>query len=301
MHRAETNRGQEASSKRGRGVCVAGAGTLAAVVFLGLLAWAVLPPAVGQLDSLQHIVAMGGSAKAVVPVPIGPRTRNFLIDRDTWGNWRYATPLAVLFLPIRSVTLWPQCDEHNIGALRGFRSLQSLTIFRSLFSRKEMKIIGSIRSLRVLVLRGKVAGGGISYLEGCRSLRQLTLIDMKVDDRDVADLTALAHIHRLGLPFTGIGNGIFAVLARFPRLTQLSLAGDNITDSGLRQLCQLSDIRRLDISRTAATDSGLMELKRMPHLSTLFLAGTRCTGTGIKKLMRARPTLRVDASTFSSF
>lgn len=108
----------------------------------------------------------------------------------------------------------------------------------------------------------------------------------KVNDADMARLTALSGLKHLYLHGTGITDAGLAKLARVQTLGELHLHGTQVTDAGLKHLSGLKHLFLLYLYKTRITDAGLNHLTGLPNLRYLSLNQTQVTDAGLVTLSK---------------
>jgi hypothetical protein len=175
----------------------------------------------------------------------------------------------------------------------------------------ELLKLDDVRSLQLL--RGKYTADCLDTISQLKSLQDLNLKDLAVDDSGLAKLSGLRALRMLGLRLAGsltdeglaqlkkmpLGtlrlSGVtdritekgYQELASLPELGSLSLDGDSITDESLRRLSESKTLTELTLSGKGFSDDGLKSLAAMEHLQRLTLTDERITAEGIRHLSRA--------------
>lgn len=108
-----------------------------------------------------------------------------------------------------------------------------------------------------------------------------------VTDKDIEQLTELAHLARLYLDGTNISDAALTHLPGIRSLIHLALGKTSITDAGLTEISRCKNLRQLSLYATKVSDRGVDVLAKMRQLEKLNLARTKIGQQGLAKLRRA--------------
>lgn len=126
--------------------------------------------------------------------------------------------------------------------------------------------IGTFAQLQWLDLTfTPITSAGVASLQGCQSLRDLSVASTHIDD------TALATIGKL------------------TTLEELDLSGTAISDQGLQQLASLSQLKVLRLAVTQISDAGLLQLAKLKNLEMIDARQTKVTPEGVQQLKQSLP------------
>jgi Leucine-rich repeat (LRR) protein len=205
-----------------------------------------------------------------------------LMRADDWEN-------LTAFPTIRTVSLW---DVDSVADalvhLRRLPNLRSVLLSRSPVSQDDVRQLatfgalthlsidspglgdghlvelGSIKNLEWLRITSKSATNstvGVEAITGLTNLRDLGLVNVNVDDRDMKLLTRLAELEQLDLTDTSVG------------------------DEGLESILALPKLRRLYLHRTRISLDGAARVMATPSITH-----AAWLGTGITPETYSRPT-----------
>src|SRR5262249_44844721 len=145
-----------------------------------------------------------------------------------------------------------------------------------------------------------------SRTQGCRNLRQHSLVSVPIADPSGRNVMALQR----GTVAVGVLLGLLALAvpgradkaavvkmveklggrvdvdAKLPGkpVVGVVLSNTAVTDAGLKELKELKNLVFLSLSDTGVTDAGLKELKELKSLEALVLNDTLVTDAGLKEL-----------------
>jgi hypothetical protein len=92
-------------------------------------------------------------------------------------------------------------------------------------------------------------------------LRELILVDCKIEGPGLAHLGALRSLERLHLRRTQVDDESLAHLSALAALRMLDLHGTRVTDAGVDRLARLKSLETLDLTDTAVTAEGIAKLR----------------------------------------
>jgi hypothetical protein len=149
--------------------------------------------------------------------------------------------------------------------------------------------LGSLESLSIY--EGRIVGSGVGALAGAQALTTLSLIDMPLEDEELArgitELSAIS-LNGLGIIRCPITDASLPSIARLKSVTSLVLTGTNISDGGLRTLSTLPHLETLQLWHTGIGDAGVAQLIRFPSLKVVALGRTKVTCAGCARLRDAK-------------
>lgn len=105
----------------------------------------------------------------------------------------------------------------------------------------------------------------------------------------LVELPTFADVSYLGIGSCGVDDGMFAHLAKLPKLTNLD-AGPlpNVTGKGIGALQACSHLAHLTLIATPLTAEGLEEVQQLPALQYLNISESRCTEQHITALAKLK-------------
>ena len=102
---------------------------------------------------------------------------------------------------------------------------------------------------------------------------------------DRVDSVSLSPIYKLGgsgpIHVPNFSDSDIAVVTRLPGLRRLGLSNTDITDDALVHVGQVESLEELILHGTNITDRGVAHLSRLTHLTTLWLHGTDITNSSM--------------------
>jgi len=153
-------------------------------------------------------------------------------------------------------------DFPLIGQLR---DLETLDLYGVEMDAEDMRHLGGLTNLRVLVLsRTRTSGSCLVHLGGMQKLESLAVRLNSVGDDDLRHLRGLTALRHLDLSCTRIGDAGLKHIAAMRQIETLRLGDTDITDKGLRQLENLKNLRGLTLNETGVSKAGLEYLAGFP-------------------------------------
>ena len=187
----------------------------------------------------------------------------------------------------------------KLDFLREHKKLLSLNLSAAVIGLEYWPLLGSLKQLRVLDLRGQVSDGQISQLNNLKELDRLTM-EFTPTGTGFAGMKESKKLRFLLLGDNGsdvTDAGLNAIVTTFPALEECRLAGwDNptdITNEGLKALFPLKSLSVLGIPAKAVDDAAIDHLVRLRSLKTLDLRGSNISDAGVEKLRKALPGCKV--------
>jgi len=172
-------------------------------------------------------------------------------------------------------------------ATRLQRDLKS-GLFRdgSFFFRSVEKNLTPEQFVRYEPLRAvfRVGGSVQTHERGAGVVLEVVLSGTAIADDDLAALSKLPNLQRLGLDNTQVTDAGLAHLSQSPSLVWLWLGKTRVTDAGLTHLQGLTTLQGLLLGDTQVTDAGLAHLTGLTNLQQLWLSGTPITDAGLAHL-----------------
>lgn len=136
-------------------------------------------------------------------------------------------------------------------------------------------------------------------LEDLKTITELNLRDLKVNDSDlkhIKGLTSLTKLHLSDTQVTDVGLKELSLLTSLEELNLHRLSG--ITDVGLKELSRLKSLKKLGFLSKKITDVGVKELLSLPLLADLDLWRVKITDAGLKDLSQMKSLTRLTLSGF---
>ncbi len=169
-------------------------------------------------------------------------------------------------------------STEDLEELKKLQKLESILCTGSNISDGELKVIGEIKGLKNLDLRGcKVSNKGLAHLVNLSELKALRLSGSSgvttVDDDGMQYIGKLTNLKALLLDFLWISGEGLAQLKELSTLEELYLASTLVGDEDLQQLALFPNLKKLRISKLAnVTGAGLAHVKQLEHLIDLDLS-----------------------------
>lgn len=116
----------------------------------------------------------------------------------------------------------------------------------------------------------------IHYLDGTGRIESPTF-----GDSDMAVVTRLPGLRRLGLSNTDITDDALVYVGHVESLEELTLHGTNITDTGVAHLSQLTSLRTLWLHGTSITNASMTIVADLPNVSWLTISNTSVDDEGL--------------------
>lgn len=120
----------------------------------------------------------------------------------------------------------------------------------------------------------------LACLEGCSSLRTLSLQNCAITNAGLVHLRGLTGLEDLSLAYTPVSDEGLAHLAELTSLRRLSLAATQCTGSGFEHLRSLRHLNNVNFHYTPLDDAGLKEVAATGVSGRLWFAHTRFTDEG---------------------
>jgi hypothetical protein len=115
------------------------------------------------------------------------------------------------------------------------------------------------------------------------------VMELPVDDEDLAQLEGLEQLEVLKLQQGKITDAGLKTLAKLPRLRQLVLRSSPITDEGAALLAGFPTLRIVNLPQSEIGDAGLEMLASLPELELLRLGAKKpLSASALESLTRAR-------------
>ncbi|MBZ0189540.1 MAG: hypothetical protein K8F91_25055, partial [Candidatus Obscuribacterales bacterium] len=194
--------------------------------------------------------------------------------------------------------------------------LRGLKLDCCILGEATLRAIGRIRTLEFLELNEckGLSGGGLSYVQSCRRLKDLELADTDSGDNCVADIARLTNLQTVNLSlckrFHGRNIDGLRVLGRLEtlrlsksgfqpdqigklvsleHLKKLELARLSLDDDDIKKISGTS-VRKIDLSNNRLTDRALWSLDGMSSLEDLNIEGNPgITETGARRFLKRHP------------
>ena len=199
------------------------------------------------------------------------------------------------------ITVWrrPQRTEEvdailEIEKLGGTVSLDDegrtiISLTGKNFGDEHLRLLKEFKKLHELLLvDSRVTDAGLKEVTRVASLARLNLKQTAIGDAGLQEIARLENLEILVLISTKVTDAGLANLIGLKRLRQLLLGQTNITDKGIREIVQLKDLVYLGLMGTKVSDAGVKELSELGHLTTLFLGGPDITDASVKQLVKLK-------------
>jgi hypothetical protein len=132
----------------------------------------------------------------------------------------------------------------------------------------------------------------LACLEGCSSLRKLSLQNCAITNAGLVHLRGLTGLEELSLAFTPVSDEGLVHLAGMTSLRKLGLTATKCTGSGFKHLRSIRGLSDVNFHYTPLDDAGLKEIVATGVSGRLWIAHTRFTDAGAAHLT-ALKALRV--------
>jgi len=144
----------------------------------------------------------------------------------------------------------------------------------------------------------KITGKGLRQLQALNALVTLRITAGKINDDDVAPLSAVATLKYLQLKNVAVGEHQFTAWRAMPNLIELSIEDCRVDDEGIKRLTRVGfdNVVRLSIAgNSSITDDGFESLAfGFPSLKYLSIRGTGVSKQTAKRLQRLLPNVVVE-------
>lgn len=120
----------------------------------------------------------------------------------------------------------------------------------------------------------------LACLEGCSSLKKLSLQNCAITNDGLVHLQRLTGLEELSLAFTPVSDAGLKHLAGLTSLRRLSLAATQCTGAGFRQLRGIRSLNNVNFHFTPMDDDGLKEIVATGVSDRLWFVHTRFTDAG---------------------
>jgi hypothetical protein len=149
----------------------------------------------------------------------------------------------------------------------------------------DLEPLRHLPELKELVLHcPRVTDRGLGHLQGL-PLQSLCLFRMRTDGHNVS--WSLHTLTSLSLVELEVSDKTLAEVSRLPKLKRLWLQNVTVSDAALGHLTQATTLRYLYLYGTKISDAGLAQLESHPSLKEVHLCGTRTTKAGAQRLQNA--------------
>jgi len=183
--------------------------------------------------------------------------------------------------------------DHNAVVIGQLKTLEQLKV-RGEVSDKGIAQWGRLRELWRLRLRSpRVRGEGLAALREADRLSFLDLSHTPLENVALEHISQMEGLQTLLLIDTKITDDGLAPLARLKRLKKLCLLQTEITDAGLEHLIHIEELLDLDLSHTQVTLEGVRQLRDCPNLQRLRLGGFNLSVKQQQELEQALPGCQV--------
>jgi hypothetical protein len=125
-----------------------------------------------------------------------------------------------------------------------------------------------------------VTDAWLACLEGCASLRTLSLQNCAITNAGLVHLRGLTALEDLSLAYTPVSDEGLAHLAGLTSLRRLSLAATQCTGSGFEHLRSIRGLNNVNFHFTPLDDAGLKQIVATGVSGRLWFAHTRFTDAG---------------------
>ncbi|MFN0054456.1 MAG: protein kinase domain-containing protein [Planctomycetales bacterium] len=172
--------------------------------------------------------------------------------------------------------------------------LEALTLHDKPLAPDDLEALGELSRLRRLDLNGCSTGSaGWGELRALHELRELSLWNARVTDRNLQDLGTLFRLERLELfANPGVTNAGLEQVRRLGSLRQLDLNATGITAAGLVHLATLTSLESLNLMNLRLSDDAMQHLGSLTNLKTLLL---HHSGIGDEGLVHLTGLTRLEA------
>lgn len=177
-------------------------------------------------------------------------------------------------LVLLAVDVPAEVAETQLLEVARLEKLKDLRLSGPAVSDALIRELARLRQLRVLTLIDcpEVTQHGIAALGQLRSLQQLTLMNLDVEEAGLQSWRTLNSLQKLRMPGTSVSDSGLAHLAQLPSLQILDLSECRlIGDVGLGYLAQLATLEDLNLFATQITVDGLGKLTQLSSLKRLNL------------------------------
>lgn len=245
-------------------------------------------PSLAGLRALRHLELYGA------PISEGDAGRiaecESLVTLTIKVDGKSARELAVLdrLKNLRSLRIDGPLNQAAVGTWRFSSSLEVLHLENagSLSSEILAELIRRNPSLRSIILpRANCSLELCQALRACKSLKDLRLLDSKIDDEGLAELLGLDQLERLDIQGSLVTGTAFEGAGAFSVLAELDATESQIDDQGAFFLAQLPKLRNLSLRHTQITDVACEYLGRC-DVTKLDLGLTKITDRGVEQLNR---------------
>jgi serine/threonine protein kinase len=187
----------------------------------------------------------------------------------------------------------------SLAFLRSLKKLQTLNLPAPVAGLEDWPLIGSLKQLRRLELRGRITDEQLARLSELEELEYLRL-EFAPTGTGFAGMKASKKLRSLNLGDNGSAitdEGLAAIATAFPDLEDCILAAwDNptaVTNEGLKVLLPLKSLNTLNVTGNGVDDGVFETLTQLRHLKSLNIKGTSISVDGAAKLRKALPGCNV--------
>lgn len=153
--------------------------------------------------------------------------------------------------------------------------------------------IGKQTSLVELSLvQTKISDDGVMNLTPLKNLKKLRLSSTAITDRSAAALAELTALEDLDVSNTALGNDAAKELAKLTNLKKLNLYTTKIDDTGVESLAPLQNLTWLNLDNCPITDAAIAKLEPLQKLVWLHLGRTALSDVGLQKLAELKIPLK---------
>jgi hypothetical protein len=180
--------------------------------------------------------------------------------------------------------------DAGLKELAHLQKVETLTISGNPITEDGLGELLALKSLRLLSLNEmKITDKGLETVVKIESLEALFVSSTAVTDAGLNKLIGLKKLRWLGLDQTKIGDEGIKILAKIESLERLNLVGTKVTDAGVKTLSACKKLKVLTLQSTAITDACVPDLATLKSLRTLSVPNTKITNEGAKRLQMALP------------
>lgn len=156
---------------------------------------------------------------------------------------------------------------------------------RAVVGDRALEVVGAVSFVGRQVTEEQLAA-----IRGLRGLRELHLMDCRIDGRILETVKSIRSLESLYLSGSLLGDTDLRELRDMPNLKVLVLSETDVSDQDVEDL---PNVRTLGLDCTEVTDQGLHRLSRLSNLEVISLIRTNVTAEGVSALRRSLPHLEV--------
>ena len=185
--------------------------------------------------------------------------------------------------------------ENETVAFANMFRLQNLCLETVQVPHSAWSHLAELENLKWIILNNvKLDEKDIAEISRCRKLSRLYLERCDITDSKFAKLTEIPELHTLGLPRSPLSTLEPEVLGNFTKLQKLDLEHcNNLTDESLKSLSLCPSLQILNLADCGLTDESLKALSSCSSLSTLDVSGNPITDKGLKTLSQMKNLGRI--------